>query len=79
MSFRNSKMKGHCKTTSECVKRRSLCPCYLQKYIKDLEVEIKKLGEAVFNDPTHQIGKDLSGLLLMNYVAGITNIIDNHK
>lgn len=79
MNFRDSLMEGHCKTTSECIKRRSLCPCYLQKYIKDLEVEIKKLEEAVFNDPDYKIGKDISGELLMNYVAGIINIVDNHK
>ena len=79
MGIRNSKMKGHCKTTAECIKRRSLCPCYLQKYVKDLEAEIKKLDDAIFNDPSHQIGKDISGHLLMNYVAGITNLVDRNK
>lgn len=36
-------MEGHCKTTEECIKRRTMCPCHLEKCIEGLEGEVKLL------------------------------------
>ena len=42
-----------------------------------LAKSILSLEKAVFNDPSHKLDKDISGHLLMDYVAGIKLAYDD--